>query len=167
MNTFAKFAALPALALAAIAPLSLAHAGEKNDDIVVTISGQMQQWQAETTRDLNRALERNPFERSNVPGSGIVQVSFTLAADGTPEDLAIYDSSADYSAERSAMRAVRRLGDLSDVPVSNSQGAQFLANIIFADSKAEHDDLAAQLETSERARLASDTPESGYIALGG
>ncbi|BDI60042.1 TonB family protein [Qipengyuania nanhaisediminis] len=162
------FAFLPALALAAMVPLaSAAQAGENSDDIVVTVKSELAQWQADTGRALDRALARNPFERTSKPGSGVVQVTFTLGADGKPTDIALYDSSADFTAERSAMRAVRRLGDLSDVPVRNAQGAQFLANIVFADSVAEHDALIASLEQSERARLASGTVESTYIALGG
>ena len=65
------------------------------------------------------------------------------------------------------MYAVRRLGDLSDVPVINPDGVRFLANIVFATSEREHDELSAQLEQSERARLASGSARSTYVALGG
>lgn len=167
MTTLKTLAFAPAaLALAALTPFAAAHAGESGDDIVVTSTGEMQAWQADTTRSLDRALQNSPFERTATPGSGIVQVSFTIGADGRPDNVELYNSTANWSADRSAMYAVRRLGDISDVPVSNPQGAQFLANIIFAQNEAEHDKLAAKLERSEATRLASGTPASTYIALG-
>ena len=167
MTNFKKFAFVPALALAAALPFASASAGESGEDIVVTSPGEMEAWQASATRSLNRALEHNPMERTATPGSGIVQVTFSLGADGRPDDIELYSSSANWVSERSAMRAVRRLGDLSDVPVRNAEGAQFLANIIFADDVVEHQELAATLRKKERARLASESSERSLIALGG
>ena len=166
MNTFAKLAFAPALALAALTPFAAAQAGENSEDIVVTSSADMKAWQDDATRSLDRALQRSPIERTATPSSGIVQVTFTLGSDGRPTDVELYDSSANWAAERSAIYAVRRLGDISDVPVSDPQGAQFIANIIFADSEAEHDDLALALAASERTRLASGGPASAFVALG-
>lgn len=166
MKTFTKLAFAPALAFAVLTPFAAANAGEKSDDIVVTSSAEMQAWQADATQSLNRALQRSPVERTATPGPGIVQVTFSLGADGRPENVELYNSTADWSAERSAMFAVRRLGDISDVPVSDPAGARFIANIIFADSVAEHDDLARELTASEAARLASGSPASDFIALG-
>ena len=166
MNTLKTFALAPVLALAALTPFAAAQAEEKHDDIVVTSPSAMADWQASTTRSLDRALQRSPLERTTTPDSGIVQVTFTLGADGRPQDVAIYDSSANWAAERSALYAVRRLGDIGDVPVTNPQGVQFLANIIFADSAIERDDLARTLAASETARLASGEPASAFIALG-
>ncbi len=176
MKTFAKYAITPAAALAGAVLLSApAYAGERSntataakaDDIVVLSKAKMKAWQARTTRALDRALERSPIERTAVPGSGIVQVGFTLGADGRAEDVEIYGSSADRIAEKSAMHAVRRLRTLQDVPVSNKMNARFLANIIFADDHTQYRKLAKTLEVSERARLASGAAESGYIAVGG
>lgn len=168
MNTLTKIAAIPALALATMVPLASAvSAGEKSDDIVVISASEMRVWQADATRTLNLALSRNPLERSAVPGSGIVQVTFALDADGTPTNLEIYSSSADWVAERSAIYAVQRLGDLRDVPVTNPEGALFIANIVFAEDAREQRALLRSLEEMESQRLASRSAESQLISLGG
>ena len=66
---------------------------------------------------------------------------------------------------RIAVRAVGRLGDISDVPVTNAQDARFLANIVFADSVEEHAELTRELEKSMSEGLAAGY--SDYIQLGG
>lgn len=164
-KTALKSALIPALALAVIVPAA-ASAGN-SDDIVVTSVEQMKQWKKDATRTLNRALAHSPVERRAQPASGIVQVSFSLDSKGKPTGLELESSSANWAAERSAMFAVRSLGDIGDVPVSNPGGARFLANIVFADSAEEGAQLAAILEQSERTRLASGTERSEFIALGG
>ncbi len=165
MTNFTKFALVPSLALAALIPLA-APAIAGSDDIVVTSQSEMEAWQAGATMRLNRALARNPAERSATPGSGIVQVTFTLDEDGRPANIALHDSTAGRVAEQSAIYAVRRMGDLSDVPVANADDAQFIANIIFAGDRAERRELTATLEQAEQARIASGGPARQYIALG-
>lgn len=168
MNTVTKFLFAPAIAFAVALPVATpALADEGSDDIVVRSQSEMERWQADTTRSLNRALTRNPLERTATPSSGIVQVLFTLGDDGRASDIEVHNSSADWVAERSAVFAVRRLSNLDEVPVTNSDNVQFLANIIFAEDRSEYVELAEALKKSERARLASDTAESDYIALGG
>lgn len=168
MNTYTKIALAPALAFAAALPLtSPALAGGGHEDIVVTSRADFQQWRADATRTLNQALKQNPAERraSSSASSGIVQVTFEMGADGKPANIELYSSTANWAAESSARYAVKRLGDLSDVPVSNPQGARFLANIIFADTIEERDDLARDLARSEAGRLVSS--DEGFIVLGG
>lgn len=168
MNSFAKFAFAPVLALGMTLPLAVpASAGESTEDIVVRSQIEMERWQEDTTRSLNRALVRNPLERSASPSSGIVQVRFTMDENGRADDITLHSSSADWVAERIALSAVRRLGNLDEVPVSNAGDVQFLANIIFASDRNEQTELAKKLARSERARLASGTAESDYVALGG
>ena len=166
MTNFTKFALAPSLALAALIPLATpAIAG--SDDIVVTSQSEMDAWQKGATMRLNRVLARNPAERSATPGSGIVQVTFTLDEDGRPANIALHGSTAGRVAEQSAIYAVRRMGDLSDVPVANAKDAQFIANIVFANDRAERRDLFAELAQSEQTRLASGSSEAQFIALGG
>lgn len=168
MNTYTRLAIAPALALAVTIPLaSPALAGVEHEDIVVTSRAEMKDWQANTTRTLNRALERIPRQRSENPSSGIVQLTFEMGDDGKPANIELLSSGANWTAVRTARRAVLRLGDISDVPVTNAQDARFLANIVFATSVEQKDELMAELERSERARLASGTAESEYITLGG
>ncbi|MHA7820879.1 MAG: energy transducer TonB [Erythrobacter sp.] len=166
MNTYFRIALAPALALAATLPLATpAVAGEKHEDIVVTSRADLKAWQADATTRLNRALERFPRQHNSNPSSGIVRLTFEMGADGKPTNIKTVSNSTNWVSVRAARYAVRRLGDISDVPVTNVDDARFLANIIFANSFAEHDKLARELERAETARIASSG--EGYIVLGG
>jgi hypothetical protein len=171
-TSFSKFMLAPALALAATLPLaSIAHAGDtagnRADDIVVTSPEKMQAWQDKATRKLNRGLERGPRLRDWNPSSGIVQLSFDLNEKGRPDNIEVRSNSANWTAARVAHYAVRQMGDISDVPVTNAQNARFLANVIFAQNYDEYEELAQDLERTERARLASGQAEAQTIVLGG
>lgn len=167
MNTFAKLACSSAAALALALPFATsAVAGEKSDDIVVS-SAAMKEWQAETTKDLNRALGRVSVPVSTRPNSAIVQVAFTLGADGKAENVELLDGQGNWAARRIAVNAVKRLNDLDTVPVRNPEDAQFLANIIFASTHERHKELAAKLWKSERARIAAAGGNDTTILLGG
>lgn len=166
MNPYTRIAIAPALALAATLPFAApALAGAEHEDIVVTSRAEMQEWQADATRTLNRALERHPRQRNLNPSAGIVQLTFEMGDDGKPANIQTISSSTNWVSVRVARYAVNRLGDLSDVPVTNADDARFLANIIFANSPAERDELASELGRSESARIASSG--EGYIVLGG
>lgn len=167
MNRFTQIAIAPALAAAAVAALaSPALAGEPNEDIVVTSHADMKAWQSDTTRTLNHLLEREPRMRNTNPSPGIVQLTFDMGDNGKPTNIALHSKTTNSVSVQAARSAVRRL-DLSDVPVTNSDNARFIANIVFSNGKRQHADLMAQLEESERARIASGTAESEYIVLGG
>jgi len=172
MTVFAKSAPSAALA-AALLLASPAHAGERSGtasppvgEFVVHSREKMKAWQERSTRALDRLLANDPIKRTAHTGPGIVQVTFRLGEDGRATDIALHKSTANWASKISAIRAVRMLRTLKDVPVSNWREARFMANIIFANDVAQHRQLARNLELSERARLASGTTESEYIALG-
>ena len=165
MTSLLKFTAVPAVALAgALSLTSTASAEEATPSILVT---EMDQWQADATRRLNRALERNPINRRGAPAPGIVQLTFSLDEDGRPKNIAVRQNSANRAALESATYAVRRMGDLSDAPVANVGQTKFIANVIFADTLKERRELAQSLAASERARLALAEEGQTYIAIGG
>ncbi len=168
MKTLTKYTLLPAAAFAIAVPFSApAVAGEKSDAIVVTSMAKMKEWQAETTKDINRSLRAAPMPSSSRPNNAVVQIAFTLGADGKPDNLEVLDGNGNWAARRAASYAVRRLNDLDQVPVSNPQNAQFLANIFFASTAQDHRELKAQLKKSEAKRLAAAQGEEEYILLGG
>ena len=160
--------ALCALALGVLAPLaaSPALAGDKAP-IEVTSMPEMKQWQSDVSRQLDRALERAPGRYASVPDSGVVQVAFKLGEDGRPQNLKTLSNSADWAAERMAIRAVERLNRLAEAPVPNVQDRSFLANIIFADNRAQYRELARSLAQPERARIASSAAGDDFLVLGG
>lgn len=167
-SPYHRLALAPALALAALLPLaSAAQAGEAAEPIVVTSPEKMKAWQKDTTRSLNRALEREGRRGGGSPSSGIVQLTFDLDEDGRPGNIEVRSNTANWTAANDARSAVRRLGDIGDVPVKNVQGARFLANVIFANDPVEHRDLAQELARSESARMAAAGSGSDLIVLGG
>lgn len=163
-----RLALAPALALVAMLPIaSAAQAGDAAEDIVVTSPEKMAAWKAQTNDALNRALESEPWRSNLRPAAGIVQLTFELDEAGKPDNIKLYSSTGSWSSIRTARKAVRRLGDLSDVPVTNARDATFIANIIFADSQEQYYEFASTLEQSERARLASAPEQGEPIVLGG
>lgn len=167
MNMFAKFATATALAATLTLPLAApAAAGEKSDDIVVSSNAAMAKWQDTATNQLNRMLARAPMARSYAPNETIVQVTFSIDADGDPQDITVLDGDANWGARQTALYAIKRLSSLSQVPVRNPQNAKFLANLIFAQDAATHRQLAAKLDASTRTRLAEAGGEESYILLG-
>ncbi|WP_298471234.1 hypothetical protein [uncultured Erythrobacter sp.] len=169
MNTLTKhLAVLPAAALAFAIPFAApALAGEKSDGIVVTSQAAMEEWQAATTARINRSLKNAPIPNNSRPNDAVVQVTFTLGADGKAEDIEVLRGNGNWAARKSATYAVRRLNDLDTVPVNNADGAQFLANIFFASSMEVHKQLKADLNKTLGAQLAAADGDSEYILLGG
>ncbi|MGB3469198.1 MAG: hypothetical protein WBA51_00065 [Erythrobacter sp.] len=127
----------------------------------------MKDWQAETTKDLNRALARAPLPRKIVPNNAIVQVAFTLGADGKADNIEVVNGNGNWAARKTAVHAVRRLDNLASVPVANPKSTKFLANVIFASTPRIHDELAAKLWKSEARRIAASTEDDNTIVLGG
>ncbi|MEL7188711.1 MAG: hypothetical protein AAGK17_04090 [Pseudomonadota bacterium] len=166
MRFATKFAAIPVLALASTLPLAAPAVAEtetsKDTRILVT---EMDSWQANATRRLNRALQRNPINQTGAPAPGIVQLSFTLNAKGSPTNVEVLSNSANRPAAQSAKYAVRRMGDLSDVPVSNVGDTQFIANVIFANDHREKRRLIAELKSKPYASFASKSGSSTYVVL--
>ncbi len=167
MNTMTKLVSGAALAAALVLPLAApVAAGEKSDDLVVRPVDAMDEWQKETTRDLNRALAFAPGATKVRPDNGIVQMTFTLGANGKAENIKLYNSSANLMAERIARRAVRKLDNLDQVPVRDKSEVKFLANMIFADNEDIKERLMAKLEKSENARLARANADGDYVSFG-
>ena len=143
-----------------------AIASDEATDIVVQSNAAMKEWKEDVTHDLNRALARSSVARKMTPNASIVQVTFEIGEDGKPTNIELYNDEGNYSARKTAVYAVSRLRDLDTVPVSGDRSElQFLANIIFADSRADEERLAARLEASEQERIASTGVERTYIAL--
>lgn len=161
-----------AISLTLVAPVS---AGEKAPDtaaahsapIVVHSQKAMEQWQADTTRDLNRALTRDPVARKVHPNNSIVEVAFRLGNDGKPENVRVVDGNGNWAARRAAKHAVRTLGTLGSVPIATPEGTRFLASIIFADTMEMHDKLAAKAAGSRAMRFAASDGEDQPILIGG
>lgn len=165
MTTRTKLTALAAaLALPLAAP---ALAGEKSDDIVVSSKAAMEQWQADTTADINRTLARDPTSRKTPPNNAVVEVAFTLGADGRAENIEILDGYGNWSARRAAKYAVRALDTLGDVPVRDRTGTAFLAQIIFADNEEIHAKLTKKAAKARAARFAAMEENERPILLGG
>lgn len=168
MKTLTKFAALPAAAFALALPVATpAIAGEKSESIVVTSKAKMAEWKAETTKDINRSLRSAPIPDSSRPNTAVVQIAFTLGEDGKADNIEVLEGRGNWAARRTAAYAVRRLNDLDQVPVTNAENAQFLANIFFASTPEDYKELKAQLKKSEAKRMAAAEGDNEYILLGG
>ena len=162
------YSALCALALGALTPLaaSPAFAGDETP-IEVNSKTEMKQWKSDVSRQLDRSLERFSRNGATAADAGIVQIAFKLDDEGRPAKLKVRSNSADWRAERMAMRAVKKLNRLADAPVSDALERRFLANIIFADTRAQYDELSRNLAQSERARIASSAAGDDFLVLGG
>ncbi|MEM8726609.1 MAG: hypothetical protein AAGE86_13920, partial [Pseudomonadota bacterium] len=117
MNTFAKFASGAAFAVALAFPTATPALAGDDQLVVVQPQAAMEEWKKDTTRDLNHALSYQPSSGRLRVDNGIVQVSFTLGADGRADNIKLYNSSSNLIGERLAKRAVRKLDTLADVPV--------------------------------------------------
>lgn len=164
--TYNTFNNLTVRAIGAALLLSVPAVATADHDIIVQPSPELQQWQADTSQDLTRALERGgrqyTVQRAN---NSIVQIAFSVGEDGRPDDVEVLEGDGNWAARRVAKRAVNRLDNLDRVPVANPGNVQFLANIIFADNGRIHKRLEERLEQMEAARMASTGPERTYIAL--
>lgn len=147
--------------------ISAPHAIAGEEQIVVAPSEAMAEWSADVTRSLNHRLQHTEALRRGTPVSSIVQLRFTLDENGRATDFTTHRSSGHRVTDRIAMRAVRGLDNLDQVPVSDTDGRVFQANIIFASDVFEHAKLASKLEQIERTRLARGGAEADVITLGG
>lgn len=168
MNILTKTAFASALALGAFTATTPAIAGDAGQDgIVVQSQAAMEEWSQDVTRSLNRGLIQSERFSNTRPQSGIVQVRFTVDADGKAENVSLYRSSGHSPTDRVATRAVRWIARLDDAPVQNLTDQTFQANIIFAPDAQEHEVLARKLEQMESARIASSGTEASVVTLGG
>ena len=142
-----------------------ALASDEGSDIIVQPTFAMDQWQEETTHDLNRALSKGGVRFRGEPNSAIVQITFSLGEDGKADDVRLYNDDGNWFAKRIALRAVKRLDNLDEVPVDNPQDVQFLANIIFANDERTQERLSRRLAESEAERMATAGKARTYLAL--
>lgn len=120
----------------------------------------------EVGSDLNAQLARMRLDARREE-TGIVKLRFRASADGTPTDIATYQSSGNRSLDRKSRKAVERLTSLAPLPENMRRGAVIQANIIVAHSDSQMKDLSRKLAKSEAARLASSDPaEKAVLALG-
>ncbi len=173
MKTYTKFACSTAAALTLALPFAVpasanpATAASSSQEIVVNSRVAMDEWQSETTKDLNRALFRAPLVRKVHPNNSVVQVTFTLGDDGKATNIEVLDGAGNWAARKTAVFAVKRLDALASVPIANPQDANFIANVIFASTPRMRDELAAKLRQSEARRIAASGGEENTIMLGG
>lgn len=154
---------LPAAALFA-SPID-AIAQDSQDTIEVRASSPMQQWQARTTDALNRSLARAPAMRKGFVNASIVQIAFEIDEDGRASDMNILPGDGNFTAERAALYAVRRLDTLASMPTQGSS-KHVLANIIFYHDADSLRELKARLAASESARLSSRGAYRHFVAIG-
>jgi TonB family protein len=162
MQTLIKTSLAAALGLAAITP-----AAADDTPILVESAAAMDEWRTDVSRSLDRRLRNIDQLDPARPRSGIVQLRFTLDEDGRAENLEVVRSSTNYRAEKIATRAVRGLTKLDQAPVADVGSRTFQANVIFARTFEELDELKAKLAKLETARLALADEEEDVILLGG
>lgn len=120
----------------------------------------------EVGSDLNGQLARMRLDPRWDEG-GIVKLRFRAGKDGTPTDIATYQSSGNRSLDRKSRKAVERLTSLAPLPSGARQSTVIQANIIVAYSDSQMKELSRKLARSEAARLASNDPaERAVLALG-
>ena len=158
----------PALAMGLAVPLaSFPALADEKTQIEVTSPSAMKEWKSGVSRQLDRALRRTPERRTLVPDSGIVQIAFEVDDKGRPTNLRVKKNSANWSAARMARRAVKRIRTMAEAPITDVSEARFLARIVFADNRAQRDEMLRDIEKSERTRLASGAERDDLIVLGG
>ncbi len=167
MTTLTKSTAALLCAALTLPLATPAAADESATDFVVQSEVAMTKWQKETTADLNRYLMGAPHQLGTKLKSSIVQVSFTVDERGKADNVEVVGGNGNLAAKRAARYAVRRLGNLDEVPVQQPQNAKFLANIIFADDLVQHKRLIAELERDNNPRFALVRPDETTVLLGG
>ncbi len=159
-TTFAAGAAMATLVLTA-------PAIAQDEQIVVESAAAMEAWTDVTERSLNRKLIGSERAMRVKPKSGIVQLRFTLDEEGRADNFKVYSSSGNNRTDKVAKRAVQSLSNLAEVPVRNARAQTFQANIIFANSEREHEELATILAKREAKRIAMGGSETTVVAFGG
>ena len=163
MKTLANLAFAAA---ASAAMLAVPVAAETKDGIVVTQSSRMTAWKADMKQQLDRQLIRSDGFRDRAPMTAVVQIRFTLDADGKPTNLKTIHHTGARRADNASRYAVRNLRGFDKAPLADPRGVTYQANLIFARNDAEGDKLRAQLAEVERQRLAANDDET-IVMLGG
>jgi len=166
MHYIVRTSLAAASAFALTVPFAASAKAPTGEDILVNSPKEMEGWRQTATRDLNRKLELADRFRKTARPQGIVQVRFALDQNGKPVKMWTHSNTAGRSAERAAKWALRRMRSLDDAPVSDAKGRTFQANIIFARSLRQKEQLAAKLDRMERSRLATRGGTDAVVILG-
>lgn len=137
-----------------------------SQNIVVTPQISQQEFVEKVSRDLNRQLKAASRVETVPNGEGISIVRFTRDSQGDAANVKIYRASGKGGFDRIAMRAVKRLRSLDTLPAGAGSGQVYQANIIFAETWWDAEDLKQQLAAEEATRLASSPSERQVFAFG-
>lgn len=138
-----------------------------SQSIVVTSEVHHREFVERVSRDLDRQLAAAARVRNAPSGEGISIIRFTRSSKGEVEGIKIYRASGKGAFDQIAMRAVSRLRSLESAPADVHQDQVYQANIIFAETPRDAEDLKVQLAAEESVRVASELSERKVIAFGG
>lgn len=155
-----------ALALAAAASAAMLAQPALSQNIIVTPEVSHQEFVEKVSRDLNLQLETASRVQTVPSGGGISIVRFTRDSEGDAADVKIYRASGKAGFDQIAMRAVKRLHSLDSVPAGVGSAQIYQANIIFAETRWDAEDLEEQLAAEEVTRIASSPSEREVFAFG-
>lgn len=134
-------------------------------EIVVTSGRTTEDLVAQVSADLGRQLFHASRSARREMGDGIAVVRFACGKDGKPGRIALYRQSGNADIDRAAVGAVERLSSFHPPPDGIAEGQLFQANIVFADSRREHDRLRRQLAREEAERFASSPAERAVLVF--
>lgn len=155
-----------ALSMAGIASAVFLATPALSQNIIVQPGPERAAFVAKVSQDLDRQLENVVTFRHMDQGEGIAIVRFESDAAGEPTNLQVYRKSGSYARDRQAVRAVKGLSGLSAIPGGLARNQVFQANIIFADDRRSHGQLADTLAKEEAKRLARGDDERHVLAFG-
>ena len=136
----------------ALLPVQAQEQDYTNYDNVVIGGRSVDKFVSDVSKDLDRTLNRSSLP---VRGTGIVQVLFQCGPDGKPTNISYYRKDNDRDVNRFAVHAVSRIPTMHPLPGGISEGQQYMANIIIARDRFEHEDLSKELNRSEQLRIAA------------
>ena len=156
-------AAIPGLLLLAVPAGAIAQ--DRQDTIEIRAISPLEQWQNETNRVLNKALDRAPSLRDGAANEAVVQVAFEVGADGRANNMRVLPGNGNLAAQRAARYAIRKIDTLGAIPAKDV-GRPILANIFFYDNEGSYHRLKKELASSEVRRGALRALAANYIVIG-
>ena len=136
-----------------------------SQDITVTPGPRGEQaFVAKVSSDLNRELG-HVYLSPRDHASGLAMVHFRIGAQGRVTDVKLHHRSGDFTVNRVALAAVRRLDNLGAVPVGYPDDQIMQANIILATSERDLNRLNRQLDKLEAARINQAARSGGHPVL--
>lgn len=138
---------------------------EDGESIVVTSQLPMKEWANSISQELSQHLNRSQGASMRDEASGIVQVRFDCDLDGRPTNISLYNRTGHRSLVNRAIRALGKLDTMHPLPQGVRPGQPFLANMVFATSEQQSEQLHDRLAFLEAKRLASARAERTYLAI--